>query len=265
MSSQFLPLVRNEIAKAARRKLPYFGLLAVGLVCVITYYVASQLSNAASANAWGYVGFSMQIVSSDIGPIFIVVFAALLLAEETGTGTIRAALAAPVHRWELYLAKAVTGLFYMIVLSIAALLFSAVLASIRYSFGAVGDSFGVIYSRTQAMQSLLAGSALSWIPLGALVMYGLLISTIVRSPGAAVAVGISTLGLVDLTKHLVGLDPYIFTRYINYPWMALQQIAQGMDHQWQPEVWKMIALSGVSAVVTFGAGLFLFVRQDLNH
>jgi hypothetical protein len=96
-------------------------------------------------------------------------------------------------------------------------------------------------------------------------MYSLLISTLVRSPGAAVAVGISTLFLIDFTKHLVGLDPYIFTRYINSAWLTLQQIAQGMDHQWRPEVWKMIALSGASAVVTFGSGLILFVRQDLNH
>jgi ABC-type transport system involved in multi-copper enzyme maturation permease subunit len=96
-------------------------------------------------------------------------------------------------------------------------------------------------------------------------MYGILISTIVRTPGAAVAVGISTLFVIEFTKHLAGLDPYIFTRYITYSWLNLVQIAQGMDYQWRPEVWKMIELSGVSAVVTFVAGLIVFVRQDLNH
>jgi hypothetical protein len=30
-------------------------------------------------------------------------------------------------------------------------------------------------------------------------------------------------------------------------------------------VWRMIALCGVSAVVTFTAGLIIFVREDLNH
>jgi ABC-2 type transport system permease protein len=265
MHNQFILLLRNEVAKAARRKLSYFGILAVGLACVVAYFFAGQLSNAATANAWGYVSFSMQVVFADIGPIFIIVFAAMLLAEETSTGTIRAALAAPVHRWELYLAKAVTGLFYMMVLSAAALLFSAALAKIHYQFGAVGDSFGVVYGRNQVMQQFLMGYALSWIPLTALVMFGLLISTMVRSPGAAVAVGISTLYLIDFTKPLVGLDPYIFTRYISYSWLNLLQIAQGMDYQWRQEVWKMIALSGVSAIVTFSAGLILFVRQDLNH
>lgn len=265
MSSPLFPLLRNELTKAARRRLPYFGLFVLGLVSGIIYLAGGQLSAAATSNAWGYVGFSMQLISTDIGPIFIVVFAAMLLSEETGTGTIRAALAAPVHRCELYLAKALTGLLYMLLLSMAALLCSAGFALIHYQFGNVSDAFGVVYSRTRILQELLLSYALSWVPLAALVMYGLLVSTLIRSPGAAVAVGISTLFVIDFTKHLVGLDPYIFTRYINYSWLNLQQIAQGMDYQWQPEVWKMCELCGVSALVTFGSGLLVFVRRDLNH
>jgi len=265
MSSQFMPLLRNEIAKAARRRLPYFGIFAVGLVCVIIYFVAGQINNSATANAWAYLGFSMQLVFTDIGPIMIISFAARLVAEETGTGTIRAALAAPVYRWELYLAKAVTGMAYMLVLSAAALLFSAALASVHYRFGAVGDSVGVIYSRSQAMREFLAGYILSWIPLSALVMYGLVISTLIRTTGAATSVGISSLFIIEFTKHLVGLDPYIFTRDINYSWLTLQQLALGMDYQWRPEVWKMMTLSGVSAIVAFGVGLVVFWQRDLNH
>ena len=263
--TQILPLFRNEVAKAFRRKLPYFGIFAVCLVCFITYFVAGRLSSAASANGWGYVAFSMQIVFADIGPIFVVVFSAMLLAEETGTGTIRALLAAPVHRWELYLAKAAAGLLYMLVLSAVAVVFAGCLAKIHYSFGAVGDSFGLVYTQARAAREFMLGWALSWIPLGALVAYGLFISTIVRSPGAAVAVGISTLFLVDLTKHLIGLDPYVFTKYIGQPWIVLQFLAQGMDYRWQPDVWHMLGLSGLYAALTFGAGLIIFVRRDLNH
>ena len=63
----------------------------------------------------------------------------------------------------------------------------------------------------------------------------------------------------------MGATAHIFTRYITYSWLNLLQIAQGMDYQWRPEVWKMVELCGVSAVVTFVTGLILFVRQDLNH
>jgi ABC-2 type transport system permease protein len=261
---QFVPLLRNEIAKAMRRKLPWFGIFGAGLLCVIIHAMSGQIASS-SVNGWGYLAFSMQLVFSDIGPIFIVVFSAMLLSEETGTGTIRPMLAAPVERWEVYLAKAVTGLLYALTFSAASLLCSFVLARIHYHFGAVGDSFGAVYSQGQVMNEFLRAYLLSWIPLAALVMYGLFISTVVRSPGAAVAVAISTLVLIDFTKHLAGLDPYIFTRYFDYSWLVLQQIAQGMDYQWRPEVWKMIGLSGTYAVVTFGAGLIIFVRQDLNH
>jgi ABC-type transport system involved in multi-copper enzyme maturation permease subunit len=265
MPSQVAPLLRNEAAKALRRKLPFFGVFMVGLGCAISYFVAGRLNSASAANAWSYLAFSMQLLFSDICPIFIIVFSAMSLAEETGAGTIRAVLAAPVHRWELYLAKAVIGLFYTLALSVTALLLSIALATIHYHFGAVGDTFGVVYSRERTLHEFLLGYALSWIPLGALTMYGLFISTIIRSPGAAVATGTSTLYLIELTKHLVGLDPYIFTKYIGFSWVNLFQLAQGMDYQWQPEVWRMMVLSAAYAVVLFGAGLAIFVREDLNH
>jgi ABC-2 type transport system permease protein len=227
--------------------------------------VADQLSAAASANAWGYTSFSMQLVFADIGLIFIIVFSGMLMAEETGTGTIRAALAAPVQRWELYVAKAITGLLYMLSLSAAALVFSLILARVHFGFGAVGDSFGVVYGRGTVVRAFAFGLVLSWIPLAALVMYGLFISTIIRSSGAAVAVGVSTIYLVDFTKHLVGLDPYIFTKYIGYPWVVLQQMSQGVDYRWQPEVWKLIELSGLCGMIAFVAGLVIFSKRDLNH
>jgi len=264
MSSPLLLLLRNEVAKARRRKLPFFGLFAIALLSLLIYVVADQLSGGASANGWGYTAFSMQLLFNDIGLIFIIVFSAMLVSEETGSGTIRAALAAPVQRWELYLAKAATGLLYMLLLSGAALLVSAALGGIHYHFGAVGDAFGVVYGRGRIAGDFLLGWAVSWIPLTALVMYGLFISTLVRSTGAAVAVGIGTLYLIEFSKHLVGLDPYIFTRHIGLPWLILQQAAQGVDYQWQPEVWKMLGLSGAYTAAFLGAGLVIFVRQDLN-
>lgn len=264
MTNQFLPLLRNEITKAARRKLPYFGFLMGGLVCLLTFAIARETGGRNAANAWAYVALSMQLVFTDIGLIFILVFAAMLLAEETRSGTIRAALAAPLSRSEFYLAKAAAGLLYMIVMSLVCLVLSALLARVRFRFGPVVDSLGEVYSQKTALSNLLLAWLLSWIPLVAVVCYGLCLSTVIRSSGAAVAVSIGTVYVIDFTKHLVGLDPYISTRYIGYPWQVLLQVAQGVDYQWRPEVWKMLGLCGVYAVVTFGVGLILFVRQDLN-
>jgi len=265
MSSPIIPLLRNELAKAARRKLPYFGFFAVALVCVIVFFIGGQLSNAAAANAWGYVGFSMQMIFTDLGPIFVINFAALLIAEETGTGTIRSVLAAPVQRWEWYVAKAFSALAYMMALSTAALLVSTAMALVHFRFGPVSDASGVVYGQGLVLRELLTSFLFSWIPLGTLALYGLLISTLIRTPGGAVAVGTSTLLIIDFTKQLVGIDHFIFTRYITYPWQNMAYVAQGMDYQWKPEVWKMIALCAESAAVLFGAGLIVFVKEDLNH
>jgi hypothetical protein len=58
MSSQLAPLLRNEAAKAIRRKLPLFSIAATWVLCLLVHVAAEQLGNAASANAWGYVGLS---------------------------------------------------------------------------------------------------------------------------------------------------------------------------------------------------------------
>ena len=134
MHSQFLPLLRNEITKAARRRLPYFSFFCIGLLCAAIYLAAGRLNGGTAENGWGYLAFSMQIVFTDLGPIFIINFAALLLAQETGTGTIRSALAAPVHRWELFAAKAAMGLLYTLALSMVALIFPTALAKMNYDF-----------------------------------------------------------------------------------------------------------------------------------
>ncbi len=265
MHSQLLPLLRNETTKAIRRKLPYFGLLMGGLICVLTYIVADEIGTANAANAWGYVALSMQLVFADIGLIFVLVFAAMLMADETRSGTIRAVLAAPVHRWEFYLAKAVVGLLYMIAMSLVCLVLSALLARAHYSFGPVADSLGEIYPQRTVLANFLLAWVLSWVPLATIVFCGLLLSTIIRSSGAAVAVSIGVLYVIEFTKHMVGLDPYIFTRYITYPWQVLGQVAQGVGYQWRPEVWRMLGLCGAYGVVAFIGGLILFLRQDLNE
>jgi ABC-type transport system involved in multi-copper enzyme maturation permease subunit len=258
-----LTLVQNEISKALRSKLPYFGLCATALISFMTYIVA-QHDSAGVINGWGYVGLSMMLVFTDIGLIFVIVFAAMLMADETRSGTIRAVLTGPLLRWELYVAKAVTGMLYMLLLSLIILLISIGLGSVRLDFGPVGDDYGEVYSRAVVAGNFLLAWFLSWIPLGTTVLYGLLVSVLIRSPGAAVAVGIGTVYIIDFTKHLVGLEPYIFTKYISYPWQILLNVSQGVTYEWTPEIWSMLGLTLGTSVVTFAAGLILFVHQDLN-
>jgi ABC-type transport system involved in multi-copper enzyme maturation permease subunit len=259
-----IPLLRNEIAKATRTKLPYFGFLVISILCVLIFVVTGSVMDGETLNAWGYTCLSMQLVFTDIGLIFIAVFASMLIAEETAFGTARAILSSPVLRWEFYVAKVLTGLLYAASMSIISLIISACLGSWNYEFGEVSDSMGLIYSNKEVLVNFLLAFFLSWIPLAALMMYGIFVSTIVRKSGQAVAVTIGTIYLIDFTKHIVGIDSYIFTKYIGFSWQVFNQVAQGVDYQWSPQVWHMIAMSLVYCLLLFAAGLVIFSRRDLN-
>jgi hypothetical protein len=147
---------------------------------------------------------------------------------------------------------------------ITALSVSICLGLLNYKFGDVADSMGLIYGQKEVIRNLILAFFLSWIPLAAVVTYGVFISTIVRKPGQAVAVTIGTIYVIDFTKHIIGIDSYIFTKYIGFSWRVFNQIAQGVDYQWSPQVWKMITMSLIYCFITFAAGLTIFAKHDLN-
>jgi ABC-type transport system involved in multi-copper enzyme maturation permease subunit len=264
VSNPILRVLGNEVAKTVRSKLAWFGLGTVALICCLVSAVAGEVSPSSTANGWGYVSLSMQLAFTDIGLICVIVFAAMLMAEETRSGTIRAALAGPIHRWEFYLAKVSIALLYTLVLSLAALAVSAAFG-LRFGYGPVADSMGTVYGRGEVIRNFIIAYFASWIPLATMALYALLVSSLIRSSGAAVAVGIAAVYIVDFTKPLVGVDSWVFTKYIGYPWQVMHQVAQGVDGvQWQPEVWRMVAICVIYGAVAFAAGLTVFVRRDLN-
>jgi ABC-type transport system involved in multi-copper enzyme maturation permease subunit len=95
-------------------------------------------------------------------------------------------------------------------------------------------------------------------------MYGIFISTIVKKSGQAVAVTIGTIYLIDFTKHIIGIDAYIFTKHISFSWQIFHQVTQGVDYQWTPQVWNMIAMSLIYFFAMFAAGLVIFSKRDFN-
>ena len=264
MPNMVLPLLRNEIAKVTRTKLPYFGLFGAFLVCLLIFFTTTALDSGGTLNAWGYVGLCMQCVFADVGLIFIAVFCAMLIAEETGFGTARMVLSSPVLRWELYTAKVLIGLLYMVVMFVTALLLSILLGSLKFQFGNIADSVGVIYGIKEVLWNFLLALFLDMLPMVALVMYGVFISAVTKRSGQAIGLVIGTIILIETAKHFINIGPYIFTTYRGFSWGIFHQIAQGVDYQWTPEIWKMIIVSLIYCFVTFTAGLTIFAKHDLN-
>lgn len=264
MRNMVVRLLRNEIAKTSRTKLPYFGIFAACLVAVLAFVVTDAAVGGEPLNGWGYVALSMQSVFIDMGLIFISIFSAMLVAEETGSGTVRMVLSSPLLRWQFYTAKVLMGLLYMIVMSITALALSIFLGSLKYEFGNVVDFMGVAYGRKEVLLNFVAAFFLSWLPLTSAVLFGVFISTIAKKSGQAIGVVVGIIILLATMKHLIGIEPYVFTTYVGSSWGVFHQVAQGVDYQWSPEVWKMVAVSAIYCFVTFAAGLAIFAKRDLN-
>ena len=257
-------LLRNEIAKTSRTKLPYFGIFAVCLVCLLVFAVTGVVGVEQTLNGWGYVGLSMQTVFIDLGLIFISIFSAMLIAEETGSGTVRMILPSGLSRWEFYVAKVLMGVLYMIVVSVTAFLVSILLGSLKYEFSNVADAAGPIYGKKEVFTNFLIAFFLSWLPLTAAVLFGIVISAIAKKSGQAIGVVVGIIILLATVKHFIGIGPYVFTTYVGTSWAVLHEVAQGVSYQWLPQVWKMVVVSVIYCFVTFTAGLAVFTKRDFN-
>jgi ABC-type transport system involved in multi-copper enzyme maturation permease subunit len=264
MQSKILPLLHNEFVKLAHRKLPWLGVLGVGLVCLSVYHFTSGVEGRDTLNAWGFIGFSMQAGFTDVGLIFIAIFAATLLADETGAGTIKIMLTQPLTRKEFLLGKVFVGLAYMLFLSGMALAFSFLLGGMKYSFGDIADPSGLIYTQKTVIYNLTLAFILSWFPLATVVFFGLFISSLTKASGQAIGAAVGVLVLVETGKHFIDFGPYVFTTYINAPWVIFHEITQGVSYTWRPEIWKLLGVSTLYSVVFFSLSLIIFCKRDMN-
>ena len=260
-----LKILRNDISRVVRTRLPYFGIAAVWLVCVIIFIFTSSLRNSQAINAWGFMGFSLQGAFADVGMVFIIIFSTLLISEETGSGTIRMVLSSPVLRVEFYIAKILTGILYMIAMSVSALIVSYILGTFHFDFTAVEDAAGLVYTRREVLLNFIFAFFLSWVPLTALVTYGIFLSACIQKPGSALGVSIGILIFVETLKHFVNISQYVCTTYIGTSWVIFHEVAQGVNYQWFPEIWRALGVSAVYIVVSLFAGLLVFSRRDLNQ
>lgn len=260
---RILLLLRNEVTKAGNGKLASIGVAVCCLFCLI-FFATIRPQEVGALNGWIFTQMVMLALFTEMGMIFVALFAAQLFAEETGSGTIRLGLCAPVRRYEYFLAKVIAAHLYMAALTVIVLATTVTLGSLKHDFGPIRDSIGVIYGSAQASRCLAVTMVLSWLPLGTVAMFGLLISVSATRAGVAMGMTIGTIILIETLKHLIGIGPWLFTNYLPFPWVVFHEMAQGVDYRWFPELWKMLAVCGGTWVLTFVAALWRFCRRDLN-
>src|SRR5690349_6426253 len=87
-----------EMTKVWRTKFPYFGLVAGALVALIAKQIVERNEMADEVTMGGYLSVALNLCSTLVAPIFIVIFASMLVASETSRGTYRMVLPRPIHR-----------------------------------------------------------------------------------------------------------------------------------------------------------------------
>ena len=239
-----------EVDKALRRKLTYAGPLlvtiAMGLMPLMREIARDGVGD------YGFVAFATPVVLNLLGLFFLLTYCAGLISTELGSGTICLVVVRPLRRQEFVLAKLTLALTYatFLVVLTAALSWGMALA-----FGDLaGVSFGgeMLYTNMDMLTAYLLGVALSLPPLYAAAAFAVMISSLTRSSGAAVACTIGIWLLIDTVKHPLRIAPYLFSTYIETPWNVFAGRCNGLDYTWSPAVWYLLGAS-LAALCIFSA------------
>ena len=276
MRGTFRAALHNEFSKFARQKFPYIGMAAVVSLAVFWVRGIRQIASPAVE----MTGFSLLLKGAvsavtSIIPLFAVIFASVLVASETDSGTYRNVLSRPIRRSTFLTTKIFFAFLYMVLLVALYIVVAVPVILSQYSFAPVTDNGEVIYSFGKIVGILAAAFLLTLVPLFAIVSYGILVSTAARSLTSALGIGVGVLIAVEPIKHLVrwgnwNLSDYVLTSYLDTALNIADQAASGFDYEWLPHGWLasdlswglMLSLAGI--VVFLGASYTIFLRRDLN-
>lgn len=263
-------LFRAEMTKVWRTKFPYFGLLASGLAALIAKQTATSAANPEEMTAAAYLALSLNLCSTLVAPIFIVVFAAMLVASETSRGTHRMVLPRPIRRSQFLTSKLLTGLSYMGLLFLAHLAVAIPLA-LQYPLKSAYDEHVPIPGG--GTQTLIFSAAIAFTLLAhtATVCFGFLISVLSTNVGTAIGVAVGVLlSLLPVSVFVrfgdFRLGDWLFSSYFDTAIGIANDKAQLIaGATWsQEKVWMLLGTSTVSCVAFLVVSYWYFTRRDLN-
>ncbi|MFH1227043.1 MAG: ABC transporter permease subunit [Planctomycetota bacterium] len=232
-------LIKIELFKLSRQKLTYIAVLIIILTILGTIFLTKSETGINSFSL-----LSRALLSGlRIGALFILIIGCLSIASETTSGTIKTVLISPIHRSELFLAKAIT-------LIIITALITLLIETIAYT--AVWLGFGLsditdptfkdyIYiHKAEMLRYTVYTFFMVFLPLISISFFGLFISSVVENAGIAVAVGI--LLYIFMDYFIIGLlprvAPYIFIYYLDYFPRTLADLSEGILGQ----IWKFTTI-----------------------
>lgn len=251
-----------EMYKAIHYPYTLFG-PALVLLVVLSAPLLHPMSKDGVSD-YGFIAYVTPVALNFLGFLLLLIYCAGLVSSELGSGTIRQVLVRPVRRHEFLIAKLLSGMTYAVLLTGVAAVSSWTVAWILGDL--VGVNFGgeLLYTREQMSNAYLMGTALSLLPQWAGVSYAILLSTLTRSPVAAASTAAGLWIAVDLVKYPLGIEPFLFSTYLEKPWTVFASRCNAIDTPWFPMVWYCAGSSLAVFVVCAAAAMLVLHRRNLS-
>ena len=251
-----------ECIKAMRSKSAYAGPLLIVVMALFTPLI--QPIGEDSSSAYSFIAFSTPMVLNLLGLLLILTYCAGLVSSETSSGTIRLILVRPLLRHEFLLAKLLHGMTY-------ALLLTALAGAAAWSIAAVlgklaGVEYGgeMLFTSTHMASTYVLGATVVLAPQFAAVAYAIMLSTLVRSTGAAVGAAIGIWIVLDTIKYPLRIAPFLFSTYMETPWQVFTMNSEGMDASWTPSIYYCLATSLCSIAVFTAIAIYALRRRNIQ-
>jgi hypothetical protein len=250
-----------ELTKALHLKQTYLGPLLMGMVVLLAPWLYPIEHDG--RGDYAFIAYITPLALNNLGLLLLLAYCAGLISPELGNKSICQILVRPLLRQEYVLAKFLLGITYAVVLTTIVGLGSWSMVYI------LGDLTGILYGgeliyTAEEMLWAYAWGALGVLaPLFSAVAYALLISSLTRSPVAAVTGSVGILILVDLLKYSLNIEKVFFSTYLDTPWHVFNQRCDAIDVAWFPEMTYCLVTSFITVVLCVCLAIVISRRRNL--
>jgi len=251
-----------ELSKAAHRKLTY-----VGPVLVILSILAALLLKPVTRDTvsdYAFIAYVTPMALNLLGLVLLLAYCAQLVSSELGRGTVCLMLTRPLRRREFLVAKLLLGMTYAVLLALIAGLTAWGVVALFGDLNGVGYGGEALFGNTDMLLAYVIGLGLALLPLFAACAYAVMISSLTRSTGAAVACAIGFWALLDLVKRPLHITPYLFSTYVDAPWQVFADQCNGVTGSWLPTVFWVAGTATVSFFVFTAVSITTLSKKDLQ-
>jgi len=244
MFSRIWTLTKVEFYKLFRQKIFYFS-FALVIIVVVLSVILQKFGQDPKSPVNGFSPLINACLNGfRITAFFILIIAGLLYASETTYNTIKTILIAPFSRTELILAKALTIIILALFFAVLIESISLVLARILYGFADITDPTfpEIVHLPKSNMYTYLLYTFIQIVlPLVAIGLMGLFISSITENAGIAVSVSIMAYLVLDtfIESLFESASSFLFSHYLNYYLATCRNITEGV----LDEIWKFESIN----------------------